>query len=387
MALLPNIEIELVRDGLGLVAETNDNTCGIILSGVAVADKLELNKAYSVYSPDGAKAMGITFDGVNSAAYRHISEFYSVAGTGKKLWILLTETTAKLSDLVNTDKPICPAKILLNKAGGEIVALGLTAGTDSSETLDGLDSEVYLAMTKAQILANDYQKKIMPFVSVIEGRKFTGDADTLRDLKTESRYRNAIALCSTETDGSASVGLVLGRIAAIPVQRKISRVKSGSLPIDFGYLSDGVAVGEREDLETIHEKRFIIFRKFPNKSGFFFNGDFTATSATDDLNIIARIRTIDKATKIAYNTYVEELDDDVDVNDDGTLNASVAAYLKEQIETQVNSAMAGEISNFVATIDTTIDILAGNAQKIYLDITPKGYLSAIRVVLGFKNSN
>lgn len=47
--------------------------------------------------------------------------------------------------------------------------------------------------------------------------------------------------------------------------------------------------------------------------------------------------------------------------------------------------MDGEISNFVATIDTSIDVLAGNAQKIYLDITPKGYLSAIRVVLGFKN--
>lgn len=383
---LPDIEIELVRDGLGLVAETNDNTCGIVLSGAAVQDKLELNKAYAIYSTDGAKKYGIEPEGDNAAAYRHISEFYAVAGTGKKLWILMAETTAKLSELVDTDKPICPAKVLLNKAGGEIVALGLTTGTDAGEVLDGLDSEVYLAMTKAQILADAFQKKIMPFVTVIEGRKFEGDADALRDLKTESKYRNAIALCSTQTDGSASVGLVLGRIAAIPVQRKISRVKNGALPIDFGYLSDGILVDEdREDLGTIHDKRFIIFRKFPNKSGFFFNGDFTATSATDDLNIIARIRTIDKATKIAYNTYVEDLDDDVEVNDDGTLHPSVAAYLKKKIEDQVNNAMDGEISNFVATIDTSIDVLAGNAQKIYLDITPKGYLSAIRVVLGFKN--
>ena len=384
MGQLPNVDIELVRDGLGLVAETNDNTCGIILSGKAVADKLELNKPYAVYSTDGAKAYGIDPIGDNADAYRHLSEFYAVAGAGKKLWILVAPTTAKLSDLVDADQAICPAKILLNKAGGEIVALGLTAATDAGEVLDGLDSEVYAAMTKAQLLADDYQKKIMPFVTVIEGRKFVGDADALRDLKTESRYRNAIALCSTKTDGSASVGLVLGSIAALPVQRKISRVKNGSLPIDFGYLSDGISVGEREDLNTLHDKRYIIFRKFPNKSGFFFNGDFTATSATDDLNIIARIRTIDKAMKIAYNTYVEELDDDVEVNDDGTLNASVAADLKEKIETQINGAMAGEISNFVATIDTTIDILAGNAQKIYLDITPKGYLT-IRVVLGFKN--
>lgn len=382
---LPNVEIELVRNGLGLVAETDDNICGIILTGVAVTGKLEPDKAYSVYSTDGAKAIGIDADGSNKDAYRHISEFYDVAGAGAKLWLIVTAASTKLSDMVDSSLSTCPAKILLNAAGGEIVALGLTCKTDGGTSVDGLDSEVYSAMTKARVLADDYQKRIMPFVTVIEGRKFTGTADALRNLGEETSYRCAVMLGSTRTDGSASVGLVLGRIAAIPVQRKISRVKTGALPIDYGYLSDGVAVGTREDLETIHGKRFIIFRKFPNKSGYYFNGDFTATSPTDDLNIIARIRTIDKATKIAYNTYVEELDDDVDVNDDGTINRSVAAYLKQIIEQQVTGAMDGEISGFTATVDTSVDILAGNPQKIYLDIVPKGYLSTIRVVLGFKN--
>jgi len=157
------------------------------------------------------------------------------------------------------------------------------------------------------------------------------------------------------------------------------------LPISTAYLSDGVAVKEREDLATISDKGYIVLRQFPNKSGYFFNGDFTATSLTDDLNTIARIRTIDKALKIAYNTYVEELDDDVEVNDDGTLNAAVAAYLKQKIETQVNGSMAGEISKFSAQIDTTVDILSGAAQKMYLNITPKGYLNPIEVVLSFVN--
>lgn len=382
---LPDVIIELVRDGLGLVAETNDNTCGILLSGVAVADKLELGKAYPIYSTDGAKSLGIDATGDNSAAYRHISEFYARAGSGAKLWLLVSPTTTKLSALVNTDLPTCPAKTLLDAAGGEIVALGLTAATDSETTLDGLNDEVYSAQTKAQILAMEYLGKIMPFVSVIEGRKFVGTADTLRDLATESKYRTSITLQSTLADGSASVGLVLGQIAALPVQRKISRIKNGALPIDISYLSDGVAVKGRADLGTIHNKRFIITRQFPTKSGYFFNGDFTATTATDDLSTIARIRTIDKALKIAYNTYIEDLDDDVEVNDDGTLDASVAAYLKDKIETQVNSDMSGEISNFTATIDTTIDILSGLPQKIYLSITPKGYLNPILVVIGFKN--
>lgn len=388
MNQLPNVDIEITRNGLGLVAETNDNVCGIILSGVTVTDKLELNKAYALYSLYDAKALGITPDGDNKEAFRYISEFYAVAGIGQKLWIIVTDKGKKLSDMVDGTVDNCPARILLDAAQGEIVALGLTSLKDSGITADGLDSEVYTAMIKAQVLANDYQKLIMPYVTVIEGRKFTGNADSLRDLKGESRHRVAITLASTLADGSASVGLVLGKIAAIPVQRKVSRVKDGALPIDTGYLSDGSAItAGRYDLNTIHDKRFIVFRKFPNRSGFFFNGDYTATSATDDLNMIARIRTIDKATKIAYNTYIEELDDDVPVNPNGTIHPAAAAYLKASIEHAVNFAMSGEISQFTATVDTSIDILAGNAQKIYLDIVPKGYLSTIRVVLGFKKEN
>lgn len=383
--MLPDVYIELVRDGLGLVAETDDNTCALILPGVAVADKIALNEPHAIYSTDGAKELGIDADGDNAIAYRHIAEFYALAGTGAKLWIMLVAATVKLSEMVDKDAVSCPAKDLINAGNGEIVALGIVTGAAETVTLDGLDGDVFTALLNAQELADEFTAKIMPYVTVIEGIGLT-TADALRDLGTETDYRCAITLASSTDDGSASVGLVLGGIAAVPVQRKISRIKNGSLPVLEGFLTDGVAIEGREDLNTIHGKRYIIFRKFPNRSGYFFNGDFTATSETDDLNMIARVRIIDKAMKIAYNTYVEELDEDVEVNDDGTLNRAVAAYLKQKIEDQVNSAMEGEISSFTATIDTSVDILAGNAQKIYLDITPKGYLNPIRVVLGFKNA-
>jgi hypothetical protein len=382
---LPNIYIELVRDGLGLVVETNDNICGLIVPGTAIPGTLDLNTPYAIYSLNGAKDLGIdpAVEPGNAVAYRHIKEFYSVAEKGRKLWIIIVNQNTTISQSVDGTFTGCPAKLLLDKAQGEIVALGVTANIDTGVTIDGLDGEVYSAMLNGQLLADEYQTKIMPFVCVIEGRRLT-DVNSLRDLGTETRYRQAIVLASTQTDGSASVGLVLGQIAALPVQRKISRVKNGALPIEVGYLSDGVAIREREDLDTIHDKRYIIFRTFPNKSGFFFNGDPTATAQTDDLNIIARIRTIDKAMKIAYNTYVEEIDDDVELNDDGTLHSAVAAYLKDKIETQVNGAMKGEISKFTATVDTSINIASGAEQAIYLDILPKGYLTNIRVVLGFK---
>lgn len=380
---LPNVTIELVRNGLGLVAETNDNTVGLIVPGAAVVGKLELGKPYEIYSTTGAAEIGIDIAN-NADAFRHVSEFYAAAGEGKKLWIMVVAATVKLSELVDPTLEVCPAKVLLNAASGEITVLGITAGADSGITLDGLDDQVYTAITKGQLLAESYTAKMMPFVLVVEGRKMT-DVTALRDLSGEAKYRTAVMLGSSKSDGSASVGLLLGEIAALPVQRKISRVKNGILPIEAAYLSDGKPVKGREDLETLCDKRYIAFRMFPNKAGYYFTGDETATEQIDDLNIIARIRTIDKAMKIAYNVYVEELDDDVELNNDGTLHPSVAAYLKQKIEEQVKKAMSGEISDFVATVDTSIDVGAGNAQTIYLDIYPRGYLNPIRVVLGFKN--
>lgn len=384
MTGLPNVIISLVRNGLGLVAETNDNTVAMILPGVAVVDKIALNEPKAIYSTDGANELGISATS-NADAYRHITEFYAIAGTGAKLWIMLVAATTKLSEMVDSTLEVCPAKLILNAANGEIAALGIAATADGGATVDGLDSEVKTARTKGQVLAMDYLAKIMPFVLVVEGRKMT-DADALASLHAESNYRTSTVLFSSKNDQSASIGSVLGQLAAIAVQRKISRVKNGALPVDTAYLSDGLAIAGREDLGTIHDKGYIIARQFPGRAGYYFNGDFTATAATDDLNMIARIRTIDKALKIAYNTYVEELDDDVEVNDDGTLHASVCAYLKQKIENQVNNAMSGEISKFTAQIDGTIDILSGAAQKIYLNITPKGYLNPIEVVLSFVNA-
>jgi hypothetical protein len=389
MSGLPNVTIELNKNGLGLVAETNDNTCGIIVPVNAVSDRLTIGTAFAVYSLDGATDKGI--DAIlNPIAYRHVKEFYDVAGSGRKLWIMPAAMTARLKDTVDVADGL--AKKLIAQAGGEIVALGVTAikddetvgdGSATTVIVDGIASDVYIALQKGQQLCNYFQEKIMPFVCLIEGRHLT-DSEALRDLSEDSKYRQAIVLASTQSDGSASVGLALGQIAALPVQRKISRVKNGNLPVENAFLSDGKPIAGREDLNTLHDKRYIVMRNFPNKTGFFFSGDPTATSQTDDLNCIARIRTIDKATKIAYNTYVEEIDDDVELNSDGTLHPSVAAYLKNKIEQQVNGAMAGEISSFTATVDTSANITSGAAQDIYLDILPRGYLSVIRVKLGFK---
>lgn len=391
---LPNVKINIERSGLGGVAITNDNVMGLCLTGVAVADKLSLDTPYSIYSVDDLADLGITAIGDNSFAYKQVKEFYDEAPLGAKLWIILSASTVKISDMVDKSQAGCQAKKLQQAAQGEIRVIGAcwkpASGYYAPETpptiLDGLDAKTWMAVTNADALASDLISEITPVTFLIQAIGYTGVADDLRALTGMTNARVGIVLAGTASDGVASVGLVLGRLAKIPVQRKISRVKDGALNTLYGYLTDNTSIEEAGgDIGTIHDKGYIILRKFPTKSGYYFNGDHTCAAATDDLHTIANNRVINKATIITYNTYVEEVDEEIEVTEDGNLDPGMIAYLQAKIENAINLNMAGEISNFEAYIDPAQNILSVPRLNIVLRITPVGYMSEIIVSLGFKN--
>lgn len=380
---LSNVNITINRNGLGQVAIQGDGAAGIYLQGVAVADKLELETPYVVTSIEDANAIGITADGANMSAFKQINEFYQTAGDGKKLFLIVSDKGAKNEVLKS-----CVEK-LLNHVGGEISLLGICLPvTAGAEIQGGLSKEVFEAQTTLQLLADAYVNKIMPFTAVIAGVGFKGSAQELADLKTMSNYRTQIALTATDDSGVAAVGQLLGAYMAQPVYRKISRVKNGALPMTMGgaYLTDKKTIDGRADLlDELTDKCYIVYRDFPGRTGYFYNGDYTATLETDDLRYIARIRVIDKALKIAYNTYVGELDDEIDITEDGKLDPAQVSYLQELIYNQVMGNMKEAISNFTATIDPAQNVLSGKGTDVVLSITPKGYLNPINVTLGFVN--
>lgn len=380
---LSNVNITINRNGLGQVAIQGDGAAGIYLQGVAVADKLELETPYVVKSVKDAETIGITSDGANMSAFKQINEFYQTAGDGKKLFLIVSDKGAKNEVLKS-----CVEK-LLNHAGGEISLLGICLPvTAGAEIQGGLSKEVFEAQTTLQLLADAYVNKIMPFTAVIAGVGFKGNAQELADLKTMSNYRTQIALTATDDSGVAAVGQLLGAYMAQPVYRKISRVKNGALPMTMGgaYLTDKKTIDGRADLlDELTDKCYIVYRDFPGRTGYFYNGDYTATLETDDLRYIARIRVIDKALKIAYNTYVGELDDEIDITEDGKLDPAQVSYLQELIYNQVMGNMKEAISNFTATIDPAQNVLSGKGTDVVLSITPKGYLNPINVTLGFVN--
>ena len=287
---LPNVTIIVRRDGLGQIAFTNDGIMGLVLTGVAVTDKVQLDTPYSITTLAEAEALGIAeleadgeTPGVNLAAWKQIRDFYREAGNGAKLWFIVSNEIL-MSTNVAADADDCPLKLLLNAANGEISVVGIVRGaTQGSTIVDGLNDDVWDTLTDVQLVADEYQGKIMPFSAVIDGLDFSGDADAAEDLKTLTRHRGSILLAAPESDGVAGVGQFIGRLAAIPVQRKVSRVKDGALTNSVGYLTDEAVVENREcDLNSLHDTGYFVYRTFPGMAGFFYSGDSNATGGTDD---------------------------------------------------------------------------------------------------------
>jgi hypothetical protein len=379
---LPNISIDINRSGLGQVALSDDNIMGMILHGSAVSGKMTLGTPITLYGVADAEANGIDATN-NPTAYKQVSDFYAEAGNGAKLYVIVSGSAKMSEDFSDM------AVKLAEYAGGKISVLGVTQGLNQGDEVSGgLNSDVATAITAAQSFADNSQKAIRPLNVVLDGCGYTGNAEDLTDLTSGSNNRVSVLLGSKDNSKHACIGLLMGRLASIPVQRKISRVKDGAVAgIETAYLTDGEKIEGREaTLDTIHDKGYIVLRQFTGLSGWYFSSDVTATDVTDDLNTISHNRIIDKVIRIAYKTYVNEIDDDVEIDADrGTIDATIISYLKGQIETQVNGNMTDEVSKFHCEIDADQNILSGLPLQVRLFIVPKGYLSNIHVNIGFTN--
>lgn len=385
--MLPNVRILIQNGALGGAIRFAEGVAGFIGTGVAVNDKIQIGDPRVFFNLDEAVTAGITLAD-NPRMYRTVKEFYDVAGNGAECYVMLVADTMNQTSMVDNTNAN-GARKLLDFANGRIRLLGTTflpPGGYSLVTTNGLDADVFTAITNAQVLANAYAAAQMPLRVLLEGRALVANPATPTDISALTNNRVGVVLGSTVSGETASVGLAVGRAAAIPVQRKISRVKDGGLPINEAYVGT-TKVDQYAGVETLHDKGYICIRKFPTLGGYFFTGDPMAAGATDDFNTLNRGRTIDKAAVLAYAAYVQEVDDEVLVNEDGTLDAGFVAYLEAIIENKINQLMTAnrEISSVTAYVDPAQNIISLAKTKVVLKIVPVGHNSFIEVELGFDN--
>lgn len=390
---LPAVSIQLQNGALGQVAANADGVVGIVFNGVA-ATSLALGVSKQGFGLDEFEAVGIdaAYDTTNSVkVWRQIKEFYDEAGDGAELWVMLVSQATNIQTIL--DKTQAFAKKLLDDSAGRIRLLGVgrnpAGGYTPNTTANQVDVDVINALTTGQALADDMQAAFRPVRIVIEGYAFTGTTSTLANLTAQTKPNMAVLIGNSESGARSAVGVLLGRLASVPVQRNPGRVKDGSLVMTAAFLGAATLESNEGAATAIHDKGWITLRKYVGKAGYYFSDCPTAAAPTSDYNALTRGRVVDKAMRIAYATFVEEILDEVEINPvNGQIATVKAKYYQSLIDNAVNTAMTanGEISGFTSFVDPAQNVLSTGKICVDMRITPVGYAKEILVKIGFQNA-
>ncbi|WP_025143057.1 DUF2586 family protein [Pedobacter jeongneungensis] len=383
---LPSVKFNIQNGGLLQQPATSDKVIGLIATGVAVTGTpgLTLDTSYQLFSLSDAENIGIVAGGTNDFIYKQLEQFYTEAGQGAELWLMLVSAATTYTEMLDVTK--AHAKKLLADAGGAIRVLGAVKKSTGSEVaVEGLDGDVHTAVVKAQALADYYAEKYMPVRVIISGNNYSGTIADLKDYTTTAFNRVACLLANTDASKVASVGLALGRLAKTPVQRNLGRVADGAVENLTAYFTNGEKVESQQDAwDAVYNKGYIFLRSFVSKSGYYFSDDLTLTSETDDFNSLARGLVLDKAIILAYASLVNNLLDEVEVAASGAIHPAVVKSWQSQVENALNTMVAaGNLSNVEVYIDENQNILSTGIMQVVIKLQPVGYAKQITVNIGF----
>ncbi len=382
---LPKVIFNIGNGGLGRLAAEVEKVPGMVLTGNTVAEKVTLGKSYQVFSLKEVESIGIEKEGVNAFAYKQIADFYKEAGQGAELWLMLVSDATTQEQMADFSEPY-GAKLVAD-ARGAIRVLGLAKKASDDETVkDGISEDAGKAVVKAETLATEFEKRYMPLRVVVSGNSFNGEVSDLKNYQEANYSHTAMLIANNDGTKSAGVGLLIGRLAAIPIQRSVARVKDGSVEDFNGYLTNGEKVEDFTDAwDAIHDKGYIFLRTFAGRAGFYFSDDQTLTNVSDDFSSLGRCLVMDEALIIAYNILVEELGDEVLMTDTGKIHPAIIKNWQTNVESEIEGQMVakGKLSNVACFIDDKQDVLATDKVLVSLKLQPVGYAKMIEVEIGF----
>ncbi len=383
---LGEVKINIQNGALGSAPLSESGITGMVITGTAIAGKLNLGESKAFYSMQAVEALGID-ELSNPLAYRQIKGFYDQAGAGAELWIMLVDSAVKASEMVDLSQSYLStlmedSKFRLRLAG--VSALVSTA----PEANEGITADVISAITPAQALADHYSQDFNHLRVILDGSNFNGSPSDLTDLTPKEASRVSVLISNTENTRNADIGMLLGRLASDPVQRHPARVKSGRVSETAYFGLDHSPESMVSTFTAIANKGYVFLRPYSGKLGYFFSDAPTCTPLTDDFNQIPNGRVMDKAVRLAYQTYIDEIKDEIPVEASGKISPILIKAWEAKIASVLNVSMVaeGEISGHSVFIDANQDILATGTIQIELGIQPVGYADKIIMNLGFTKS-
>lgn len=386
--MLPRIKINYLSGQLGTVGTSPDGLVAIVAGATAVASTFELGISYKLRKLSELTALGVTEEN-NPALVHFVRDFYRQEEEGTEVVVYGVDPAKTMTELLGKEEGA--VRKLIERHSGALRAIFLSSSAgDSEEATEGLSPDVYTALPEAQVLADWATSELYaPLFIVIDGRGYTGK--NLRDLSKQSYNRVGVLVGSAkQEDKGASLGILAGRIASIPVQRNAGRVRDGALKPETFYLN-GKAIEEvQSEIIELYEKRYITFRRYVGRTGYFIADDNLATSPTDDYAQIANRRVIDKAYRLCYDSLLDLMLDELELNEDGTLQAPIIKAWEQKVEDAINRSMtaSGELSSedgegCRCVIDPKQNVVATSKIELTLKVRPHGYARYIDVALGF----
>jgi hypothetical protein len=371
---LPKVKESYSNNNILAAVAAIDGIAGIIGTAAQAGNQ---GNPIQVFSLADAESKGFT-EADEPVFHRHLKEFYAEVGGEQELWIMGVAPAKLMSNMLDNNDAAM-AKKLIKAANGAIRLLGVFSNA-AAVGADFLDDDCQAAVLASKTFAEARLGELIPLRILVQGKVNSEASITIFQPKTSAVGFCGVVLGGSLPDGTASIGTALGRAVKYPAQVKLGRVKSGPLSLTDVYIGTK-KLDEVTNLEALHDMGFISFMRQPQKAGFYFGKDNMAS--TDDFRLLAYGRVIDKAAVIAAAVYVEELEDEVDVDPaTGQIKELDIEHLKGTMEMQTKLNMGDQISGASIFIDPKQDIITTGKLEVKVSITPKGYTSEIDVTLG-----
>lgn len=392
-----------------------DGVSGLIAAAVATA-KLALGTVKAIYNLVDAENLGITpaYDKDNNVnVYRHINEFYRIAGEGTKLYILLVAQATTLVEMCEGENDTL-GKALITEGAGEIRQIALSVNpTGVTTLLNGIPDDVFNAIPKAQLLYDWADSHFMPCNILLEGYDFGGDSAASADLRAIANVSapNVSVVIGQDFDYAetktgnaqkmADVGTALGTVSAASVNQNIGDNEAFNLTdglkkkwLVAGLSNHKTIKSQLSHLQTLENKGYIFGAIYPPMAGVRWNNDHTCVEKIIDAegnineHTIAYGRTHDKARRLLRTALLPKVKTNQPVNPkDGKLPIGVIKYFENLGDTVLaDMETSKEISQGKTIVDPTSDLLIEKLLKVKFQIVPYGNVNAISGTSNLKNS-
>lgn len=324
-----------------------------------------------------------------------ISEFFRMAKSGAKLWILTyNDPNADSGDLSSLDFDSIKQAIRQTTAtlwDNRPRLLGLAySGLLADNPASGLSEDLTKSggvIQQMQTLIADMFAESYRMVAVVDAGRIGTDITDLPDGTTYNSYGVALAITTPNPAYTADVGRALGILASINPAQSIGQMSLGSVSPEDYFVNGtngadpadatNVATVARATIDDIASKQYLFTRTRPGNTGVYYNDGATLNASTNALSSIEFVRVANGVCDDAEYYFQQLINTQVPVTtsgdvDPGYKSAILATFRSNYIQPRLSRGDASEIEVTLQAKDG--NFVQSRAFEITIKILPNATL-------------